>query len=137
MAMIGKIRRLHYRQQKSVREIARITSLSRNAVRKWLKAPVAGEPKYRRGTRPGKLTAFHEALQQALKADGHRPKRNRLRNRIEGPSRPVLSCSTAQEWFAEYGAEPGGDPPDMFAASIRAEHTKWGPIIRQLGIRVE
>jgi len=83
MAMIGKVRRLHYRQQKSVREIARITSLSRNTVRKWLKAPVAGEPKYRRGTRPGKLTAFHEALQQALKADGHRPKRNRLRNRID------------------------------------------------------
>src|SRR5208282_5103560 len=77
MAMIGKVRRLHYRQQKSVREIARITSLSRNTVRKWLKAPVAGEPKYRRDPRPGKLTAFHEALQQALKADAYRPKRER------------------------------------------------------------
>jgi len=77
MAMIGKVRRLHYRQRKSVREIARITSLSRNTVRKWLKAPMAGEPKYRRDPRPGKLTAFHEALQLALKADGHRPKRER------------------------------------------------------------
>jgi hypothetical protein len=75
--MIGKVRRLHYRQQKSVREIARITSLSRNTVRKWLKAPVAGEPKYRRAPRPGKLTAFHQALQQALKVDAHRPKRDR------------------------------------------------------------
>jgi hypothetical protein len=46
-------------------------------VRKWLKAPVLGEPKYRRGVQPGKLTAFHEAVQQALKADGHRPKRER------------------------------------------------------------
>jgi transposase len=27
--------------------------------------------------RPGKLTAFHEAIQQALKADAHRPKRDR------------------------------------------------------------
>lgn len=77
MAMIGKVRRLRYRQQKSIREIARITSLSRNTVRKWLKAPVVGEPKYRRGVRPGKLTAFHEALAQALKADAHRPKRER------------------------------------------------------------
>ena len=77
MAMMGKVRRLRYRQQKSVREIARITSLSRNTVRKWLKAPVVGEPKYRREPRPGKLTAFHEALQQALKVDGHRPKRER------------------------------------------------------------
>ncbi len=77
MAMMGKVRRLRYRQQKSVREIARITSLSRNTVRKWLKAPVVGEPQYRREPRPGKLTAFHEALQQALKVDGHRPKRER------------------------------------------------------------
>ncbi|HEY5283736.1 MAG TPA: IS21 family transposase [Polyangia bacterium] len=77
MAMLGKVRRLYYRQQKSVREIARITSLSRNTIRKWLNAPVTGEPKYRRTPRPSKLTAFHEALQQALKADAHRPKRNR------------------------------------------------------------
>ncbi len=77
MAMIGKIRRLHYRQRKSVREIARITSLSRNTVRKWLKAPVTGEPKYRRVSRAGKLTAYHELLLQALKADAHRPKRDR------------------------------------------------------------
>jgi transposase len=77
MAMMGKVRRLRYRHQKSVREISRITSLSRNTVRKWLKAPVLGEPKYRRGVRPGKLTAFHEVVQQALKADGHRPKRER------------------------------------------------------------
>ena len=77
MAMLGKVRRLYYRQQKSVREIARITSLSRNTIRKWLKAPVTGEPKYRRTPRPSKLTAFHEALQQALKADAHRPKRDR------------------------------------------------------------
>ena len=34
MAMIGKVKRMHSRQNKSVREIARITSLSRNTVRK-------------------------------------------------------------------------------------------------------
>ena len=77
MAMIGKVRRMHYRQKKSVREIARITSLSRNTVRKWLKAPVEGEPKYRRSEQPGKLTAFHEALKQALKADAQRHKHER------------------------------------------------------------
>ena len=38
---------------------------------------MVGEPQYRREPRPGKLTAFHEALQQALKVDGHRPKRER------------------------------------------------------------
>jgi transposase len=77
MAMIGKVRRMHFRQGKSVREIVRLTSLSRNTVRKWLKAPLEGEPRYRRGERPGKLSAFHEALQLALKADAHRPRHER------------------------------------------------------------
>jgi transposase len=77
MAMIGKVRRMRHRQKKSVREIARITSLSRNTVRKWLRAPMQGEPKYRRGAQPRKLSPFHERLKQALKADGHRPKHER------------------------------------------------------------
>ena len=54
MAMIGKIRRMHFRQGKSVREIVRLTSLSRNTVRKWLKTPLEGEPRYRRSVRPGR-----------------------------------------------------------------------------------
>jgi hypothetical protein len=36
MAMIGKVRRMHHRQKKSVREIARATSLSRNTCRRRL-----------------------------------------------------------------------------------------------------
>jgi transposase-like protein len=42
MAMIGKIRRMYFREKKSVREISRLTSLSRNTIDKWLKAPVTG-----------------------------------------------------------------------------------------------
>ena len=36
MDMIGRIRRLHRRKNKSEREIARITGLSRNTIAKWL-----------------------------------------------------------------------------------------------------
>jgi transposase len=76
--MISKIRRLHFREKKSIKEIVRMTSLSRNTVRKWLKEPVAGEPRYRRGVAAKhKLTAFHEAIEQALKADARRPKKER------------------------------------------------------------
>ncbi len=46
MAMIGKIRRMYFREKKSEREISRMTGLSRNTVAKWLKAPLDGEPKY-------------------------------------------------------------------------------------------
>ena len=58
MAMIGKVKRMYFREKKSVREIVRLTSLSRNTVRKWLKVSVLEEPKYRRNGPPGKLTPF-------------------------------------------------------------------------------
>ena len=77
MDMIGRIRRLHSRRNKSEREIARITGLSRNTVAKWLHGEVDGAPKYRRGEQPNKLTVFHEALKRALKADARRPKHER------------------------------------------------------------
>jgi transposase len=77
MAMIGKIRRMHLRDGKSVRTIARITSLSRNTIRKWLKTPVDNEPRYRRAAQPNKLTPFHEAITRALKADALRPRQER------------------------------------------------------------
>jgi len=77
MDMIGKIRRMSRRGKKSEREISRLTGLSRNTVAKWLHGEVEGGPKYRRSAQPNKLTAFHEALVQALKADARRPKRER------------------------------------------------------------
>ncbi|SCC91758.1 transposase [Thiomonas sp. X19] len=77
MDMIGRIRHLHARKNKSEREIARMTGLSRNTVAKWLHGEVDGPPKYRRGEQPNKLTAFHDALRQALKADARRPKHER------------------------------------------------------------
>ena len=72
MALKGKIRALHKRDGKSISEIARRTSLSRNTIKKWLKAPAEAAPKYRREASPGKLAPFVATLTQALKADAHR-----------------------------------------------------------------
>lgn len=77
MDMIGKIKRMHFRDGQSVREIARRTGLSRNTVRTWLRAPAQQEPRYRRTAGPGKLTPFHAALEQALRADALRSKKER------------------------------------------------------------
>jgi len=77
MDMIGRIRRLHSRTKKSMREISRITGLSCNTISKWLQGEVDGPPKYRRGEQPSKLTAFHDTLRQALKADARRPRHER------------------------------------------------------------
>ena len=77
MELLGKVRRMHYRDGLSRSEIARRTGLSRNTVKKWLTAPEAVETRYRRLQGPGKLDPFHGALLQALEADARRPKRDR------------------------------------------------------------
>ncbi|MGJ2408963.1 helix-turn-helix domain-containing protein, partial [Salmonella enterica subsp. enterica serovar Paratyphi A] len=48
MDMIGKVRRMRLRDQLSLSEIARRTGLSRNTVKKWVKAPGDVAPKYER-----------------------------------------------------------------------------------------
>lgn len=78
MEMFGKIRRMYLRDKLSLHEITKRTGLSRNTIRKWLRnSKEATPPKYRRREEPGKLTAFHEVLEQALQADAHRAKQNR------------------------------------------------------------
>ena len=77
MDMIGKVRRMRMRDQLSLSEIAKRTGLSRNTVKKWLKAPGEVEPKYRRASRQTKLSAFKATLEQSLKADAHRPEHGR------------------------------------------------------------
>jgi transposase len=77
MEMIGKVRRMKMRDQLSDREICRRTGLARNTVKKWLKADGDVAPKCSRLKAQGKLTAFIEVLEQAFRADAHRPKHAR------------------------------------------------------------
>jgi transposase len=76
--MLGKIRRMHLRDKLSLHEIAKRTGLSRNTLRRWLRAPQEVQvPVYSRPQALGKLSAFTGELEQALQADGHRSKRDR------------------------------------------------------------
>ena len=77
MEMLGKVRRMRYRDVLFRSEIARRTGLSRTTVKKWLTASERVEPRYRRSAAPGKLTPFLDVLRQALEADARRPKRDR------------------------------------------------------------
>ena len=77
MEMLGKIRRMHLRDKLSLHEIAKRTGLSRNTLRRWLRAPQQVQvPVYSRPQALGKLAAFTGELEQALRADGHRSKQN-------------------------------------------------------------
>lgn len=43
MEILGKITRLYFCDKKSLRDIARLTDLSRNTVRKWVREPLGEE----------------------------------------------------------------------------------------------
>lgn len=77
MDMIGKVRRMKLRDGLTNSEIARRTGLSRNTVKKWLKAASDVEPKYQRAEQSTVLTPFAATLVAALKADAHRPREHR------------------------------------------------------------
>ena len=49
----------------------------------------------------------------------------------------ILATHESREWFAASGDEPGGMPPQAFAAAIRAEHARWKKLIRDANIRIE
>ncbi|MGL3280767.1 hypothetical protein [Pseudomonas aeruginosa] len=48
MEMMGKIRRMYFRDQLSLHKITKRTGLSRNTIRKRIRAPEATQPVYQR-----------------------------------------------------------------------------------------
>ena len=78
MSTYAKVRRLFHRDQLSISEIQRRTSLSRNTIKAWLKETSPDGYKYpKRPKVNGKLTPFVPILLLALEADSLRPKRDR------------------------------------------------------------
>ena len=77
MALIGKIRGMRMRDGKSISEISRLTSLSRNTIKKWLRTPQSAAPRYRRRDVSTKLAPFVAMLTQALEVDARRAKHER------------------------------------------------------------
>jgi transposase len=76
MDMLGKIRRLRFRDGLSVGEIVWRTGLSRNTVKSWLKAGEGTVPKYRRHKATTVLAPYQDRLLQWLEADA-RPAQRR------------------------------------------------------------
>jgi tripartite-type tricarboxylate transporter receptor subunit TctC len=57
--------------------------------------------------------------------------------RLQAEVAKVLRQPDVRERLAALGAEPVGSTPAEFAAFVRAEHARWGRIIREKGIRSE
>src|SRR3954471_20108271 len=74
MALLSVIRRWAFRDGMPIREIARRTGLSRNTIRKYLRAGTV-EPKFKVPDRPSKLDPFAETLSGWLRIEAGRPRK--------------------------------------------------------------
>ena len=77
MGMLAKIRRMRLRDGLSIRELSRRTGLSRNTVRQWVRQDGVTQPKYPKREAASAVDAWAQHLASALKADAHRPVRER------------------------------------------------------------
>lgn len=77
VSMLAKIRRMHFRDGVPLRDISRRTGLSRNTIRRWLREPSTGEPKYAKRVVSSVVDPWSEQLRLWLVADSRRPKRER------------------------------------------------------------
>lgn len=57
--------------------------------------------------------------------------------KLNGALVKVMHLPDIRDAFIGSGAEIGGDTPDEFGAFIRAEHSRWGRLIREAAIKVE
>lgn len=76
MALLSVIRRWHFREQLSIREIGRRTGLSRNTIRKYLRSDGV-EPQFKVPDRPSKLDPFADRLAAWLKTEANRPRKQK------------------------------------------------------------
>lgn len=76
MGLLNIIHRMHKRQNLSIREISRLTGVSRNTVTKHLAANTI-EPKFATPDRPSKLDPFAEKLAGWLKAEAAKPRKQK------------------------------------------------------------
>ena len=76
MELLNLIRRMSLRQKLPIREIARRTGLSRNTVKKHLKAGTV-EPRFAISDRPSKLDPFSEKLAGWLESEAGKSRKQR------------------------------------------------------------
>lgn len=76
MALLSVIRRWHFRDHLSIREIARRTGLSRNTIRKYLRSDTVA-PQFKAPDRPSKLDPYVERLSAWLRREMGRPRKQK------------------------------------------------------------
>jgi tripartite-type tricarboxylate transporter receptor subunit TctC len=57
--------------------------------------------------------------------------------RLQTELAALLQTPEVRERYSVLGIEPVGNKPDEFAAQIRADLARWGPVVKQANIRIE
>ena len=133
MALLSVIRRWHYRDHLSIREIVRRTGLSRNTIRKYLRSETI-EPLFKVPERPSKLDPFADRLSAWLQREMARSRKQKRTVKqlhadlaslgydgsygrvaafvicplLSGP-KLMIFWITKETWNAEQEASPGRD----------------------------
>ena len=76
MDLLSVIRRWHLREHLPIREIERRSGLSRNTIRKYLRADTV-EPQFKAPDRPSKLDRFSEKLTGWLCVEARKSRKQR------------------------------------------------------------
>ena len=76
MALLSIIRRWYLREEIPIREIERRTGLSRNTIRKYLRAGTV-EPKFKVPERPSKLDPYADKLSGWLRIEAGKSRKQR------------------------------------------------------------
>ena len=76
MELLSVIRRWHFRDKFSIRDISRRTGLSRTTIRKYLRSDGV-VPKFKVPDRPSKLDPFADRLSAWLKSEAHKPRKQK------------------------------------------------------------
>ena len=58
-------------------------------------------------------------------------------DRLQAEIAVVLKMPEVRERYSVLGIEPVGNKPDEYAAQIRADLARWGPVVKQANIRIE
>lgn len=150
MGMLAKIRRMYFRDKLSLREISKRNGISRNTLRRWLRQEDVTEPIYPVRVSRSILDPYREQLEAWLRADKHRPKRDRRTARImflhlqaQGyPGGYGRVATAVRRWHAEGGAIPNRsafvplrfEPGDAFQFDWSCEYAVIGGIRRRLEV---
>ena len=58
-------------------------------------------------------------------------------DRLQKEMLAVLGTPEVRERYAALGLQPVGSTPDEFAAQLKAELERWGPVVKKAGIKAE